>query len=89
MVESRRSAQLPTCRTRHLADRDPETKPTPGPRSGRAAADPVTPPPSLATATPQTLKPPVAEVRDRRSAATTRRDARPHATLRPGGAGPR
>ena len=49
---------MPACRTRHRVDRDPETKLTPEPRSGRAAADLVTPLSSLATVAPQILKPP-------------------------------
>ena len=57
-MESSRSVQLPTCHTRHRVDRDPKTKLVPGPRSGRAAADLVTPPSSMATVTPQILKPP-------------------------------
>ena len=85
----RRSAYLPTCCTRHRGHHNPETKPTIGPRSGRAAANLVAPPPSPTTATPQTLKQPAVEVWDHRSAATPRRDAQPHATLLPGGAGPR
>ena len=56
-MESRSSVQLPTCHTRHRADRDPETKLTPEPISGRAAADLVTPPPPLVTVAPQILKP--------------------------------
>ncbi|KAE8789206.1 hypothetical protein D1007_36693 [Hordeum vulgare] len=75
----------------------PTRRPQPRDQGSRLGLDPAAPPstdlvaspPSMAIAAHQTTQSTVAEEQNRRSAANTCRDARPNATLRPGGAGPR